>query len=126
MAASSQGATVSFRGTPIGQLTGFSVTPGRAVVQDVSSAESLLVGASDTTRLIRQFDCLSVEPGRATYSLLGVPPHNTDLIGISDTLAITYEGGSFTGSAFLESFEITGSVGELLRGSATFIINGDY
>lgn len=125
MPASSQGSTVSFDGSPIGQLLGWTAVPGRAVVQDVSSAESLYIGDGDQKRLVREVDCLSVEPGRATYTLLGAPPHIKGDIGKRGTLSINFSGGFLTAEAFLEEFEITGSVGELLKGSATFILTGD-
>lgn len=125
MPASSQGSTVSFGGDIIGQLLGWTAVPGRAVVQDVSSAASLYVGEGDQKRLWREVECLSVEPGRATYTLLGAPPHIKGDIGKKGTLSINFSGGSLTAEAFLEEFETTGSVGELLRGSATFILTGD-
>jgi hypothetical protein len=125
MPASSQGSTVTFDGDTIGQLVGWSGNPGRAVVQDVSSAESYYDGAGTQMRLWRQVECMSVEPGRATYTLLGVPPHTKNDIGKKATLSISYSGGDLTAEAFLEEFEITGSVGELLKGSATFILTGD-
>lgn len=126
MPASSQGSTVSFDGENIGQLLGWTVIPGRAVVQDVSSASSYYEGTGSQTRLWREVECLSVEPGRATYTLLGAPPHIKGDIGKRGTLSINFDGGFLTAEAFLEEFETTGSVGELLKGSATFILTGDY
>ncbi len=125
MAASSQGSTVSFDGTNIGQLTGFTVSPGRAVVQDVSSEFSFVLGSGDEARLVRQYECFSLEPGKATYTLLGTPPHTASLLGKRGTLSVSYTGGFVSANAFLESFEVTGAVGELLRGSATFILTGE-
>lgn len=125
MPVSSQGSTVSFDGSPIGQLLGWSAVPGRAVVQDVSSAESYYVGSGEQKRLWRQVECMSVEPGRATYTLLGAPPHIKGDIGKKATLSIEWTGGSLEAEAFLEEFEATGAVGELLKGSATFILTGD-
>lgn len=125
MADSSQGSTVSFNGQNIGQLTGWTVSPGRASVQDVSSDASSVIGSGSEARLIRQHECFSIEPGRATYTLLGPPPHVGNDIGKKAELSVSYSGGFVTATAFLESFEITGSVGELLRGSATFILTGD-
>jgi hypothetical protein len=125
MPASSQGSTVSFDGANIGHLLGWTVVPGRAVVQDVSSAQSLYVGHGEQKRLVRQVECLAVEPGRATYTLLGTPPHMKGDIGKKATLSIDWDGNYLTAEAFLEEFEVTGSVGELLKGSATFILTGD-
>jgi hypothetical protein len=125
MPASSQGSTVSFDGENIGQLLGWTVVPGRAVVQDVSSGDSTYYGDGDEKRLVRQVECLSVEPGRATYTLLGAPPHIKGDIGKKGTLSIGFDGGSLSAEAFLEEFEVTGSVGELIKGSATFILTGD-
>lgn len=125
MAASSQGSTVSFDGVNIGQLVGWTVSPGRAVVQDVSSAYSSVLGTGSETRLVRQYEAFSLEPGSATYTLLGTPPHTGALLGKRATLSVSYTGGNVTATAFLEKFEVTGAVGELLRGSATFILTGD-
>jgi hypothetical protein len=57
--------------------------------------------------------------------LLGAPPHIKGDIGKKGTLSIYFDGGSLSAEAFLEEFEVTGSVGELIKGSATFILTGD-
>jgi hypothetical protein len=57
--------------------------------------------------------------------LLGAPPHIKGDIGKKGTLSIGFDGGSLSAEALLDEFEVTGSVGELIKGSATFILTGD-
>jgi hypothetical protein len=56
---------------------------------------------------------------------LGCPPYAVDDIGSRGSLVVTFDGGSVTWDAILLSFEIEGSVGDLLRGSAEFQFTGE-
>jgi hypothetical protein len=115
---------VSFGGTPIGRLTGFRVSPGNAVFEDVTNVGSDVVGTGASARVLREIACTGIEPGSVDINLFGCPPYLTADIGMSGPLAVTFAEGSFAFQAHLETFEVTGSVGQFLTGSARFRIAG--
>ena len=121
---SSQGSSVSFAGSDIGRLTGWRITPGSAEFEDVTSSDSVTLGSGADTRVVKDYDCLTVEPGSADVTLFGCPPHIAADIGSRGTLAVTFDGGSLSFDAYLESYEVTAAVGEVLVGSARFRFSG--
>ena len=124
MPAYSQGSTVSFDGGDLGQLTGWSLEGGKAVTVDITTIESSIYGASDNTRIRRELDATGIEPGKLSVRLLGCPPYAVADIGKKGGLSVTFTGGSLSGEAILDDFRVEGAVGELLVGSATFILTG--
>jgi hypothetical protein len=120
----SQGSTVSFGGAPIGRLTSFRVSPGTAQFEDVTSVGSDVIGSGWDARVLREIACTGIEPGGLDINLFGCPPFlNTD-IGLVRTLEVSFPEGGFEFMAHLETFEVTGSVGQFLTGSARFRIAG--
>ena len=119
MPATAQGATVDFNGA-IGSALGFTVSPGSASATDVTSHNSSVVDG----RVIRDYVCLAIDSGTATVRLLGMPAYTRNNIGTTGVFSVTTSSGSVSANAILSSFEIEGEVGELLRGSATFILTG--
>jgi hypothetical protein len=120
MAATAQGATVGFNGA-IGSALGFAVSPGSASATDVTSHGSAVVDG----RVIRDYVCLAIDSGSATVRLLGMPAYTRNDIGQTGVFSVTTSSGSVSSNAILSGFEIEGEVGDLLRGSATFILIGD-
>jgi hypothetical protein len=120
----SQGSTVTFGGTPIGRLTSFRVTPATAVVEDVTNVGSDVIGAGATARVLREIACTGVEPGGVDITLFGCPPFVSDDTGLEAYLIVTFDGGGFENYAILESFEVTGNVGQFLTGAARFRFMG--
>lgn len=124
MPAYSQTSTVSFGGSPIGSVLSVSGSPGSAAFADITSADSTIVGTGSDARVIRESEVLSVDPGTVTVRLLGMPPYERNDIGSRATLAFSTPGGSMSFDAFIESFDVDASVGELLKGSVTFRFSG--
>lgn len=124
MPAYSQGSTVSFDGGALGQLTGWSLEGGKAVTVDVTTIESSIYGTGDNTRIHREIDATGIEPGKLSVRLLGCPPYAVADIGKKGGLSVTFDGGSLSSQAILDDFRVEGAVGELLVGSATFILTG--
>jgi hypothetical protein len=120
----SQGAAVSFGGTPIGLLTGFRVSPGTAVFEDVTNVGSDVIGTGWDARVLREIACTGIEPGTVEVNLFGCPPYLVTHIGLSGSLVISFAEGGFEFQAYLETFDVTGSVGQFLTGSARFRIAG--
>lgn len=124
MATLAHTSTVSFAGTPLGQLVQFTAGGGSAVTGDVTGVDAQISGVGANSRLMKQVDALAIEPGTADVRLLGMPSFSPLQIGQKGSLAITTPGGTRVGEAILMSYEVEGSVGDLLRGSATFQFTG--
>ena len=124
-AALSQLSTVSFGGVEIGSLLGWTASPAQATTTDATGVDAVVYGSGDQTRLVKQVECTAVDPGSVSVRLLGCPPYSVSEIGSRDNLVVTFDGGSITWEAILLTFEVEGSVGDLLRGSATFQFTGE-
>lgn len=120
----SQGSIVTFGGTPMGSLTSFRVMPATAVIEDVTNVGSDVIGSAETARVLREIACTGVEPGGVDITLFGCPPFIPEDTGHTDTLSITFDGGGLNSYAILESFEVTGNVGQFLTGAARFRFMG--
>jgi len=116
--------TVSFAGTSLGQLVQFQAGGGSAVTADVTGVDATIYGVSANSRVVRQIDAVAIDPGTASVRLLGMPPFSQIRIGEKGSLAISTPGGSLVGEAILMNYEVEGSVGDLLRGSASFQFTG--
>ena len=121
---SSQGSTVSFDGTPIGRVTGFRASPGTAQFEDVTNVGSDVIGTGWDARVLREIACTGIEPGSVDINLFGCPPYLATDIGVAAQLVISFAEGGFEFVAHLETFDVTGSVGQFLTGSARFRIAG--
>lgn len=121
---SSQGSTVTFASEPLGSLTGWRINPAVAQFEESTHVNSTIWGTGAAARVLREYTCSAVEPGGADVRLYGCPPFLWTDTGTKGTLVITFDGGSFSIDAFLESFEVTASVGEMLVGTASFRFSG--
>jgi hypothetical protein len=120
----SHGSSVSFSGENIGYLTGWRVAPATAQFEESTHIGSTVWGTGAAARVLREYTCSAVEPGGADVTLFGCPPFLVTDTGSQGTLAILFDGGSFSIDAFLESYEVTASVGEMLVGTARFRFSG--
>jgi hypothetical protein len=111
--------TVTFAGLS-GGLLGFTMSPGAAGIQDVTSHSSSVVGG----RVVRDYVCTSIDSGTATVRLLGDPGFARDDIGTEGPLSVETPAGSLSAKAILRSFDVEASVGELVRGTAEFTLIG--
>lgn len=124
MPAYSQGSTVSFDGSALGQITDYTLDAGKAQTVDITTVESTIYGSGDNTRVMKQVDCTGIEPGKLTVRLLGCPPYAVADIGTKASLSVSFDGGSLGAEAILDGFTVDGAVGELLVGQATFTLTG--
>jgi hypothetical protein len=120
----SQGSTVSFAGTPIGELVGWNLVPATAVTTEITSTDSVYRGSGGLSRVVKEYDCTTVDPGTVSVRLLGCPPYQVEDIGLRGTLVVDFDGGALSAEAILMDFEVEGSVGDLLRGTAKFQFTG--
>lgn len=123
MPASSQGSTVSFGGN-VAELLSWDVTPATAETTDATDYASLILGAGGMSRVVKQFDCTAVSPGTATITFLGAAGFTEDLVGSVGLFSVSSNAGSISLQAILMKFTVTGSVGELVKGSAEFQFTG--
>lgn len=125
MPAFSQGSTVSFAGVAIGSLQSWEVTPGQATTTDATNQDSPILGAGNNARVVKELDCTSVDPGTASITLLGTNANFvTEKLGMLGDLTISFDGGGITLEAIFAQFTVTASVGELIKGTATFQFTG--
>lgn len=125
MPAFSQGSTVQFNGVAIGSLLSWEVTPASASTTDATSADSTILGVGAQARVVKQVDCTAIDPGTASITLLGGEFVAAD-IGMTATLEIDCELGVVSVEAIFADWTWSASVGELIKGSARFILTGDY
>jgi hypothetical protein len=74
--------------------------------------------------MVKRVDCTGIDPAKVSVRLLGMPPFSTSAIGSVGTLTFSCPGGTISGQAILETYEVESSVGDLLKGSASFIFTG--
>jgi hypothetical protein len=120
MPASSQGAYVTFDGVPIGNLTGFQASPSSAVFAEKTNVTSQVVGGGDNSRIVKEYDCVAIEPGSIRVSLYGCPASSPTDTGHRATLVLSSDAISISQDAYLETYDVTGAVGQYLVGNATF------
>lgn len=125
MSDSAQGSAVSFCGTAIGKLTGYRIEAGQIVQSDFTSAESSKFGTGQDVRVMKEVGTSAIEPGRVELTLIGVPPFQISDIGKRGALAVSLSGGYLNAEAILATFDVEGSVGELLKGQVSFVITGN-
>lgn len=122
--ADSQGATISFRGTELGALTGFSPAFAVANVSEMTSVRSPVVGTGPAARVVKQYSATSIEPGTVTMRFLGAASLARNDCGLAGALVISWPGGSLSGDAFLEQLDADWTRGELRQWAATFRFTG--
>lgn len=122
MPASSQGSAVIWNYVTLGYLTGFTCSPASAVFAEKTNVTSSVQGTGNNSRVVKQYDCIAIDPGSVTVSMYGVPPYVVADTGLKGPLQVAFSGGSLSADAYLERFEVTGSVGEFLTGQAVFRI----
>ena len=121
---SSQGSSVSWKGSSLGRVTGFRFSAGSAAYQEVTGVDSTVLGTGDESRMVKQYACTAVEPGTLEVSVFGCPPFVLNDRGSNGTVGLTFNGGGLSADAYLDDFEVSGQVGEFLNGTARFKLSG--
>ena len=123
MAATSQGATVSFGGA-IASLLSIKIDASAGGTTDCTSTTSTILGSGAGARILKELDCTSVEPAKVSITFLGAGPFSVGDIGVKKTLSVSGTGFSVSALAYLSKFGIAASVGEMVTGSAEFQLTG--
>lgn len=111
---------MSWNGVPISRLTSFKAQYGSAVYEEVTNVTSTVVGTGANSRTLKQYDCVAVEPGTVEVGIFGCPPFSVSDKGKRGTLLVSFDGGTVSGDAFLDDFDVSGQVGQFLVGTARF------
>ena len=121
---SSQGSTVSFDGTALGSLLSIAVQSQSSSPVDVTYIGSAIVGSGEDARMVREVTVLSIEPTTVEVSFLGASGYITTSAGNRGTLVIA-GGVGLNAEAILTGWGETASVGDYVKGSASFTLTGN-
>lgn len=121
----SHGATCVFNGYLLGTVTRFRASPAQAVYAEKTNVTSPVVGFGAAARILKSYDCVAIDPGTLEVTLWGCPPFAYLDIGLRATASFNFDGGSINLPAYLDSFEVTGQVGQFLVGQAVFRLTGE-
>ena len=120
---SAQGSTVSFDGGELGSLLSIRVNGPSVSGTDVTSLESPIAGSGAGAVMSRELDVLAIDPGSVSVTFFGAGlPADA---GEKGELEVVVAGSTvLSGEAYLASYEIEATVGDFVRGSATFQLTG--
>lgn len=121
----SQGSTCIFNGALLGTVTRFRASPAAAVYLERTNITSTVIGTGAASRVLKTYDCVAVDPGTLEVTLWGGPPYGYSDVGLRATATFTWDGGSISLPAYLDSLEVVGQVGQFLVGQAVFRLTGD-
>jgi len=122
----SQGATLRFNGVTLG--TYISMSPSWAVgsVHETTSKDSPIIGRGTDSRVLKQYNVSTMEPGSVVVNFLGNPTLSFDRMGVTGQLSISWDGGSYSGNGFATALDGDITRGELIKWSMTFQFSGYY
>ena len=120
----SQGGVVTFRGVTLGVLVGVTPAFSAGNVSEVTSVRSPVIGSGQNARVLRQYNCTSIEPGKFECRFLGVPDLARNDIGGPGPIVFSWPTGTLSGQAFLSGLEAQFVRGELVQWNATFQFTG--
>lgn len=119
-----QGATLVFNGVELGVVQGVSPVFAAGNVSEVTSLRSAVIGQGQNSRVIRQYNCTSIEPGTMQCRFLGAADLARNDVGGPGMLVFSWPDGSLSGAAFCSSLEADWTVGQVRQWTATFQFTG--
>lgn len=123
---SPQGTAVVFDNVAIGFLTGFDVEAKAGPLIDSTNVNSLVVGTSWSSRVVRWYDCTSVEPPTITITFWGPPTYSAYDCGKKGLLEFETQSKGVSGEAILLSWNYSGRPNQYTTGTATFQLTGSF
>lgn len=120
----SQGATLYFNGIQLGVLQGTSPAFAAGGVQEVTSMRSPVLGSGQSARVLKQYNCTSIEPGTMQCKFLGSADLARNDVGGPGTLVFSWPDGQISGQAFCSDLQAEFTVGQLRQWTATFQFTG--
>lgn len=122
---SSHGTTVTFDGVNIGYLTGFDVAAKAGQLAETTNVNSTVVGTGLNARVVKQYDCTSVEPPTISVTFWGPPSFSDDDAGMKAQIVFDAPGDTISGEAILVDWNHSGRSNQWSTGSATFQLTGN-
>ena len=120
----SQGGAVFFNGVELGVLIGASPDFATGSSSEVTSMMSPILGQGQNARVLKQYNCTSVEPGTITCRFLGSPDLARNDLGGPGQLVFSWATGQLSGQAFCSQLQAEFARGELIQWSAQFQFTG--
>lgn len=121
-----QGATLLFNGVALGTYVSMSPAWAVGAVHDTTSSDSPILGRGTDSRVLKQYNVSTMEPGSVVVKFIGNPTLSLDQIGVTGQLAIYWPGGRYAGNGFATALDGDISRGELIQWSMTFQFSGYY
>lgn len=121
---SSHGTSVSFGGVNIGYLDGYDWEVKAGQLVEKTHVGSRVVGTGASARVVKEYDCTSVEPPTLTFTFFGPPSYSKDDAGAKGTIVFSTPGATVSGPAILVSFSHSGRSGQWSKGVASFQLTG--
>jgi hypothetical protein len=119
-----QGVTVSFDGVTISKVTSVTAGGGSVKTVDTTPMTCRVVGTGLSQRVILEEHTGDVSLGSIEVTFLGPQSLGVMDEGRFGTVSLAWKGGNISNFAKLESFKLSGSVNDVIRGSATFRMTG--
>ena len=119
-----QGASVSFDGVQLWNLTSVNVDGGSVAMVDTTSTQCRMVGFGNSLRCVLEEHPGNVSMGLCEVTFLGPQVLNVDDVGRLGFLSVYWSGQPVAAWAVLTSWKMTGQVNDIVRGSATFKLTG--
>lgn len=116
--------SVEFDGVPIGYLTGFDWEAKAGEVHETTNVTSQVFGTGANARVLKEYDCTSIEPVTLNITFRGPPSFSTTDAGLKGTIVFTAPGATISGEAILSSFSHSGRVNQWTEGVASFQLTG--
>lgn len=117
---SAQGTTVYFDGVLIGWLTGFDEGSQVGQLVETTNVTSPVVGTGANARVVKSYDCTSIEPPTFAFTFFGPPSYGPNDVGKKATLTFNGAGRYWTGTAILREFNHAGRPNQYTTGGASF------
>lgn len=120
---SSHGVAVTFDGDLIGWIDDFDWEV-IATILERTNVTSRVVGTGANARVVKEYDCVEVDPPTLDIAFWGPPAEDMDGGGRKGELTFSAPGVEFYGEAILKSFGHSGKKKEWSRGRASFQLTG--
>jgi hypothetical protein len=83
-----------------------------------------VIGEEWSSRVVRLYDCTSIEPPTLTITFWGTPSFSPYECGVKGTLEFTTQSSTLSGEAILTRITYAGKTNEYTTGTATFQLTG--
>jgi hypothetical protein len=122
----SQGATLTFDGVELGTYISMSPSFSAGTVHETTNVTSPIYGSGANSRVQKQYNCTSVEPGQVVVKFLGNVDISFGEMGREGWLEITWPGGNYAGYGFATQLDGDVTAGEIIKWSMLFRFSGYF